>query len=186
MKWSERQIASFLARVTFSHKHLVIVPNCSWPGAECDLLVVTPNLRIIDVEVKISRADLKADKAKDKWFHGWDWRIDGHDYAPEKRRTREFPRRVWKHYYPGYEKPCNGCGHCCKEEACDLSGEVPQEHSGPLRGPGAPGRALLVRAGWANEVALRELSPYFSYALRLGAGCDAYFGPENVPVSNRA
>lgn len=101
MKWSERQIASWLARFTFSHKHLIIVPNCSWPGSECDLLVVTPNLRIIDVEIKVSRADLKADASKDKWFHHWDYKIDG-PYTSDahlKRRHREFPRRVWKHYY---------------------------------------------------------------------------------------
>ena len=61
LRWSENLIAATLARVVFQHKHLVIVPNCSWPGSECDLLVVTPNLRVIDVEIKISRADLKAD-----------------------------------------------------------------------------------------------------------------------------
>lgn len=97
--------------------------------------------------------------------------------------------------YPGYEKPCNGCGHCCKEEACDLSVKylkstvapcVALEHQdgrywcGLVRNPAK----YLGLQEWANEVALRELSPYFSYALRLGAGCDAYFGPENVPVSN--
>lgn len=101
MKWTERQIASWLARVTFSHKHLILVPNCSWPGSECDLLVVTPNLRIIDVEVKISRADLKADRNKDKWFHHWDWKIDGpwEDDGCYRRRHRQWPTRVWKHYY---------------------------------------------------------------------------------------
>jgi hypothetical protein len=102
MKWSERQIAAHLAKVTFAHKCLLLVPNCSWPGAECDLLAVTENLRIIDVEIKISRADLRADAAKDKWFHHWDWKIDGpypRNGEPLNRRKREFPRRVWKHYY---------------------------------------------------------------------------------------
>lgn len=99
MKWSERQIASRLARITFDRKHLLIVPNCQWPGSECDLLVVTPNLRVIDVEIKISRADLKADAAKDKWFHAWDWKIDGPWGSGKPRRRREFPRNVWKHYY---------------------------------------------------------------------------------------
>jgi hypothetical protein len=101
MKWSERQIASYLARFTFDKKHLVIVPNCSWPGSECDLLVVTPNLRIIDVEIKISRGDLKADRNKDKWFHHWNYKIDG-PWKPGEimpRRPRAWPHRVWKHYY---------------------------------------------------------------------------------------
>ena len=64
--WSEQLIARTLARQTFEKKNLVIVPNCNWTGNECDLLVVTPDLRIIDVEVKISRSDLKADTKKNK------------------------------------------------------------------------------------------------------------------------
>ena len=96
--WSENTIAAGLARQIFSRKHLVVVPNCSWPGSECDLLVVTPNLRVIDVEIKISRADLKADARKDKWYHSWDWRRDG-NYDRALRKPRQWPHRVWKHYY---------------------------------------------------------------------------------------
>jgi len=96
--WTERNVASYLARYVFEKKNLVIVPNCSWPGSECDLLVVTPNLRIIDVEIKVSRADLRVDAKKNKWYHGWDWRLDGPYNTAEKRR-REWPARVWKHYY---------------------------------------------------------------------------------------
>lgn len=98
MKWSENQIAAALSRQVFANRHLVVVPNCSWPGSECDLLVVTPNLRVIDVEIKISRSDLKADAKKDKWFHKWDFYKDGR-YDPALRKRREWPRRVWKHYY---------------------------------------------------------------------------------------
>lgn len=106
MQWSERQIASFLARCTFDRKHLVMVPNCSWPGSECDLLIVTPNLRVIDVEIKISRADLKADKKKDKW-----WRHLSHQEKIARgidpssgewwgaKEPSPWPQRVWKHYY---------------------------------------------------------------------------------------
>ena len=43
---------------------LVMVPNCYWTGDECDLLVVRNDLRLVDVEVKISRSDLKADAGK--------------------------------------------------------------------------------------------------------------------------
>ncbi len=100
--WSEHRIAAALARQVFNNKHLVVVPRCGWTGYECDLLVVTRCLRVIDVEVKISRSDLRADAKKDKWYHAWDWRLDGpwegwHDN--EKRRPREWPRKVWKHYY---------------------------------------------------------------------------------------
>lgn len=113
MKWSERAIARALAQQTFNRKYLVVVPNCNWTGYEADILAVTENLRLIDVEIKISRADLKADAKKDKW-----WR---HEYVGQPRRVdklndrgrlvssrrlyaeqaelRTWPRRVWKHYY---------------------------------------------------------------------------------------
>lgn len=98
MKWTENNIAAALARQVFEHKHLVLVPNCSWPGSECDLLVVTRDLRIIDVEVKISRSDFKADAKKEKWWESW----RGSFSVPLDQRVREpleWPRKVWKHYY---------------------------------------------------------------------------------------
>ncbi|MGE7085656.1 hypothetical protein [Achromobacter xylosoxidans] len=118
MTWSENNIARALVRQTFNRKYLVVVPNCNWTGHECDLLVVTENLCIIDVEIKISRADLKADARKEKW-----WRREHLGYWPtvselrhnprvnelhlerEYRRGRykstpkDWPRKVWKHYY---------------------------------------------------------------------------------------
>jgi len=77
------------------------VPNCNWTGYECDVLAVTSDLRIIDIEVKVSRADFKVDAKKDKWWH----RQFGH-YDPETRGYvtpepihRPWPPKVWKHYY---------------------------------------------------------------------------------------
>lgn len=113
MPWSETKIARAMARQTFERKHLVIVPNCNWTGYECDLLVVTPDLRIIDVEVKISRADLKADAKKDKWWHrqfgGYAPteevvnRITGYKQTVHRsiwhKTHRTWPPKVWKHYY---------------------------------------------------------------------------------------
>lgn len=102
MKWTERNIAAFLATFTFSHKCLVIIPNCLWTGNETDVLAVTKDLRIIDVEIKVSRSDLRADAAKMKWFHYWDWKVDG-PYPPQGTqrtlRPRPWPEKVWKHYY---------------------------------------------------------------------------------------
>ncbi len=118
MMWSETSIARALVRQTFNRKYLVVVPNCNWTGHECDLLVVTENLRIIDVEIKISRADLKADAKKEKWWHrehiGY-WpevttmrhhpRLDKlmvestHRRARYKSTPKDWPRKVWKHYY---------------------------------------------------------------------------------------
>jgi len=109
MSWSERKIAAALARQTFQRKYLVVVPNCNWTGHECDLLVVTENLRVIDVEIKISRSDLKADAKKDKWWHrqhaGWEGYIEKTPsrQIPRRRavysKTLRMPPRVWKHYY---------------------------------------------------------------------------------------
>lgn len=101
MTWSETNIARALARQTFNRQHLVVVPNCIWTGHECDLLVVTANLRIIDVEIKISRADLKADAKKGKWWHSQPWTrtSDTSDWHRPKPIARELPRKVWKHYY---------------------------------------------------------------------------------------
>jgi hypothetical protein len=118
MTWSENSIAGALARQTFNRKYLVVVPNCNWTGHECDLLVVTENLRIIDVEIKISRADLKADAKKEKWWHrerlGYWPTVSELRHNPrqnelrlerEYRRARykstlkDWPRKVWKHYY---------------------------------------------------------------------------------------
>lgn len=101
MKWSEKKIAAALARQVFERKHLVLVPNCNWTGDECDLLVVTRDLRIIDVEVKISRADFKADAKKEKWFDRLGFaeaQARGVDMW-KHREPRQWPRKVWKHYY---------------------------------------------------------------------------------------
>ncbi|MGE8565216.1 MAG: hypothetical protein ACN6PV_02055 [Achromobacter sp.] len=118
MMWSETSIARALARQTFNRKYLVVVPNCIWTGHECDLLVVTENLRIIDVEIKISRADLKADAKKEKWWQRehigyWptvtemrhcDWSNDLALFRRDRRgryksTPKDWPSKVWKHYY---------------------------------------------------------------------------------------
>ncbi|SSW67272.1 hypothetical protein AVE30378_02537 [Achromobacter veterisilvae] len=118
MSWSENSIARALARQTFNRKYLVVVPNCNWTGHECDLLVVTENLRIIDVEIKISRADLKADAKKEKWWRrehigswpsvpvlrhsAWsnDLRVESiARRARYKSTPNDWPTKVWKHYY---------------------------------------------------------------------------------------
>ncbi|MFP3185067.1 MAG: hypothetical protein RXR52_33645 [Paraburkholderia sp.] len=108
--WTEKTIGRALAQKTFNRKYLVVVPNCTWTGYEADLLAVTENLRLIDVEIKISRSDLKADAAKDKWvkrtFAGYETRavpMAGHGRTYERAVYDElrltWPRSVWKHYY---------------------------------------------------------------------------------------
>lgn len=104
--WSERLIARAIALQTFKRRYLVAVPNCNWTGHECDLLVVTDDLRIIDVEVKISRADLKADAKKEKWWtRRWNFPFTqaGGGFAmagpPCPDMRNQHPPKVWKHYY---------------------------------------------------------------------------------------
>lgn len=105
--WNEGLIARAIARQTLASKCVVLVDNCNWTGYECDVLGVTTDLRIIDVEVKISRADLKADAKKDKWWHrqfagyGQEEPTRHGSYRPAiwDSTALEWPRKVWKHYY---------------------------------------------------------------------------------------
>lgn len=97
MKWTAREICRSLFNQAFSHRHLIVCPNTYWPGSETDLLIVRTDLRLMEVEIKISRADLKADKLKDKWFDRpitWGLGTQRPEGTP-----RTHPRRIWKHYY---------------------------------------------------------------------------------------
>lgn len=98
--WNEGTIARAIALQTLARKCVVLVDNCNWTGHECDVLAVTNDLRIIDVEIKISRADLKADARKDKWWHrqygAWNAETRRQELATT---ARLHPPKVWKHYY---------------------------------------------------------------------------------------
>lgn len=107
MIWSEHAIARAIALQTLARKCVVLVDNCNWTGHECDVLAVTTDLRIIDVEVKISRADLKADAKKDKWWRRYysgeyetiETRWGTTSRPIETKVARPHPPKVWKHYY---------------------------------------------------------------------------------------
>jgi hypothetical protein len=95
MIWNERSIGKALQHQVFN-RAVCVVDNCIWTGFEADLMIVEPKLRIIDVEIKISRADLKADFHKDKWIEF----LPGQYGMPRELRPRKlWPRQVWKHYY---------------------------------------------------------------------------------------
>ncbi len=104
MNWSEGKIARAIALQTLARKCVVLVDRCNWTGHECDVLAVTTDLRIIDVEVKISRADFKADARKDKWWHRFGSVYGGQDergrgiYTTPPAVHRPWPPKVWKHY----------------------------------------------------------------------------------------
>jgi len=113
MIWSEGVIARAISLQTLARKCVVLVDNCNWTGHECDVLGVTTDLRIIDVEVKISRSDLKADAKKDKWWHRVfaGYAPESREYFPDGRWKATYreslwdstpmmhPSKVWKHYY---------------------------------------------------------------------------------------
>lgn len=92
--WSEAKIANVLAHKLQPGRAILVVPNCHWTGPECDLLVIDRSLRIIDVEIKISRADLKQDWKKDKW-----WKFRPWSRRTPSKEPRQWPDKVWKHYY---------------------------------------------------------------------------------------
>ena len=113
MKWNEGMIARAISLQTLNRRCVLLVNRCIWTGHECDVLGVTTDLRIIDVEIKISRADLKADAKKEKWWHR---KFSGHGPAESiysktgqllgttqsviyDKTARYWPPKVWKHYY---------------------------------------------------------------------------------------
>jgi len=111
MNWSEAKIGRILARDTFKDM-LCVLPNTYYAGEEADLLCVSKSLRLIDVEIKISRADLKRDPAKDKWWQSAKLAesvIVESSWGPRPGKPqimkrypkipRAYPRHVWKHYY---------------------------------------------------------------------------------------
>lgn len=99
MIWNERTIATAISRQVLQRKCVLLVDNCQWTGHECDVLAVTQDLRIIDVEIKLTRSDLKADAGKDKWWHRGMGRFVGGEWVPPKPTARLWPHRIWKHYY---------------------------------------------------------------------------------------
>lgn len=98
LPWSESRIARALVHSQLFQRKLLIVPRCHFAGAEADLLAVhTPSLRLIDIEIKISRQDLLADPKKDKWWSRKGWDLKTGDWKHQTQR--EWPPKIWKHYY---------------------------------------------------------------------------------------
>jgi hypothetical protein len=56
----------FLVAKYFDYRKNLIIPNVSWGWTthECDLLVVSPSGRVLEVELKISKSDLLNDLKK--------------------------------------------------------------------------------------------------------------------------
>lgn len=100
-RWDEATIIRAISRQVLQRKCLLLVDNCNWTGHECDVLGVTQDLRIIDIEAKISRADFRADAKKDKWWHrltAAEAHVRGVSMWERGDRV-DHPVRVWKHYY---------------------------------------------------------------------------------------
>lgn len=102
MKWTAREVCRQLYIQAFHGRYLVVCPNTYWPGSETDLLVVRRDLRLMEVEIKVSRADLRVDARKEKWFDvHWNPKPGERWVHPSlrARTVRSHPRRIWKHYY---------------------------------------------------------------------------------------
>lgn len=104
MDWTEANVARALAWQVFDRKCIVLCPNTKWTGHELDVLGLTTDRRVIDIEIKVSRADLLRDRHKDKWFRAYNWRTDQPIIEADGRRRYvgqpiEWPEKVWKHYY---------------------------------------------------------------------------------------
>lgn len=102
-EWTEATVSTYVQRSVFENA-LVVCDRTSWTGYECDLLVVHRTLRLIDVEVKISRSDFKADAKKAKWWSAVPWKkriyMPADTFlAPGFTRGHLWPDKVWKHYF---------------------------------------------------------------------------------------
>lgn len=98
-KWTEASLTRGLVR-SFFNRAVLAIPCCTWTGHEADVLVVTKDCRLIDVEVKISRADLLADAKKEKWWLRRPWYRSRTRPGRQRQEQRlDWPPRVWKHYY---------------------------------------------------------------------------------------
>lgn len=147
MKWNEAMIARAISLQTLARKCVVLVDRCNWTGHECDVLAVTTDLRIIDVEVKISRADLKADAKKDKWWHRFPSQYVGVDergrakFESPPSVARPHPQKVWKHYY----------AMPAEIWTPDLLDCLPSKASGVL--------LVTERSGWISVRCVRRATP---------------------------
>lgn len=93
---TEGDIARAVGLQLLKNRCVLLVDRCSWTGYECDVLGITNDLRVIDVEIKVSRADLRADRAKDKWWQQPSW---WHCDEKPPRVALPWPRKVWKQYF---------------------------------------------------------------------------------------
>lgn len=119
---TESKIAHYLAMTHWHGKHLAMLRNCHAAGGhESDLLVINEKRRVIDIEIKVSVSDFKADAKKSKWrlyVSHHDAIIAGNaietikkvevrarDGSMIKRKRSsyhlglEHPQKVWKHYF---------------------------------------------------------------------------------------
>lgn len=71
MKLNARDIEIAIAKM-FNYRMNVIVPNVSWGlglRCECDLLIVSQRRYATEIEIKVSKSDIKADKKKHPAAH---------------------------------------------------------------------------------------------------------------------
>ncbi len=103
--WNEFTVGRAIFEQAFTRKHVALIRNTYYTGYEADVLIVRNDLRLMDIEIKVSRSDFKADQHKDKWWKYGPYADTGekNKYGyPIQRQTktpREWPVKIWKHYY---------------------------------------------------------------------------------------
>lgn len=68
----------------FCRRRWLCVPNVSWGWGlsyEADLICIGKNGKCVEIEIKVSRHDIRQDAAKSKWRNGLDDRISRFYYA---------------------------------------------------------------------------------------------------------
>lgn len=96
-KLSEAMIARAVVHSQLFQRKIIVIPGCHAAGHEADLLAVEPGGRLIEIEIKTSRADLLADLKKEKWVKRGPWIHAQQRYFEASRL--DWPGNVWKHYY---------------------------------------------------------------------------------------
>ena len=98
MRWTERKVG-YSVMHHLMERAAIVVPNCNWTGSEADLLVVTRDRRLVDIEIKVDRSDFKADGTKSKWQSRFPQRKPEGGAWSDTDFRKLWPEKVWKHYY---------------------------------------------------------------------------------------
>ena len=88
-EFTEESIAKYINSKLYKDMHITMLNNTYWPGHESDMLVITRDMKAIEIEIKISKQDFKADRLKKKWS----------GFTVHKHSKSKVKNKIWKHYF---------------------------------------------------------------------------------------